>query len=555
VTYERLAEEAERPAQKVRDLTSRWEKLRPVGSVNGVQRERLEAFCASKRITLAGLEALGTRIAVRRGGGVWLAFAGTNGAGRVVALKYRLLGGNSDDCEQEPGSVWLRPIVVGNRDSRYWIPAEGETEAARLFELVGEEAAILCLPAGALTFKAEWAAMIPRGATVYLAHDADEAGDQGAEKAAQVLGGSTVRLRPPEPAKDWCDWPGDREQFVELVHQAKAQPGEPHSWTPIDLVATANEPPEPATIGGIAYPGRRHVYSGEPETLKSWAALVLCVEEIRAGRTVLYIDFNEMGGRDVLERLRALGLTDEEIRERFIYLEPHEAMTDPAVLADVAALVRDRNPSLVVLDAFTGALETHRLDPASGVEVQRFYSTVIDPLRAGGAGVLALDHLKKDPTSRGKFSIGSERKIGACDVHLGFEAVKPFGRGRSGLARIVVHKDRPGYLARPKCAELALTSDPETGCVTWTLTPSEPAPADERPFRPTFLMERVSRHVEHAGEVQGRNALQRAVKGNAGALRQAIELLVAEKHLAESEGPRNAKPLTSLRPYREADET
>lgn len=330
---------------------------------------------------------------------------------------------------------------------------------------------------------------------------------------------------------------------------------EPHSWTPINLILTANEPPEPATLGGIAYPGRRHVYSGEPETLKSWAALILSVGEIRQGRNVLYVDFNEMGGHDVLERLRALGLADETITERFIYLEPHEAMTDPSVLADVVALVRDRAPSLVVLDAFTGALETHRLDPASGVEVQRFYRTVVDPLRSRGGALIILDHLKKDPANRGKFSIGSERKIGACDVHLGFESVKPFGRGRSGRAKIVVHKDRPGYLARPKCAELALVSDPETGLVTWTLTPSEQAADDDGPFRPTHLMEKASRYVEKVGEVDSRNALQRGVGGNAPALRQAIEILVAEKYLAEKEGPRNSKPLSSLKPYREADES
>jgi hypothetical protein len=339
------------------------------------------------------------------------------------------------------------------------------------------------------------------------------------------------------------------------VPGAQTTDEEPHSWTPIDLIETANEPPEPATIKGIAYPGRRHLYSGEPETLKSWAALVLCADEMRQGRTVFYVDFNEMGGRDILERLRALGLTDEMIREQFIYIEPHEAMTDPSVLADVVALVHARDPSLVVLDAFTGALETHRLDPSSGVDVQSFYRTVVDPLRSRGAAVIILDHLKKEPANRGKFAIGSERKVGACDVHLGFEAIQAFGRGRSGRAKIVVHKDRPGYLPRPKCAELALTSDPETGLVTWALTPSEQAADDDRPFRPPYLMEKVSHHVEKVGEVKSRRALLEAVTGNSRAVRQAIEILVEEGYLAEGEGPRKSKPLRSLKPYRTHDES
>jgi hypothetical protein len=63
----------------------------------------------------------------------------------------------------------------------------------------------MVLPAGALTFKREWAAAVPRGARVFLCHDADEAGDQGAEKVARILGGRTVRLRPPVEGGDWCD--------------------------------------------------------------------------------------------------------------------------------------------------------------------------------------------------------------------------------------------------------------------------------------------------------------------------------------------------------------
>jgi hypothetical protein len=125
MSYQRVTEEAERPPQKVRDWTAQWEKLTPLGSVNGQLRERVEAFCESKRITLAGLDALGTRVAVRNGGGVWLAFAGTNPAGVVVAIKYRPLGGSSHDSQAEKSSVWLRPIIIGRRESLDWFLAEG----------------------------------------------------------------------------------------------------------------------------------------------------------------------------------------------------------------------------------------------------------------------------------------------------------------------------------------------------------------------------------------------------------------------------------------------
>jgi hypothetical protein len=99
--------------------------------------------------------------------------------------------------------------------------------------------------------------------------------------------------------------------------------------------------------------------------------------------------------------------------------------------------------------------------------------------------VIVLDHLTKDKESRGRFAIGSERKVGGADVHLGFETTLPLARGKSGKARIVTHKDRPGYLPRRKCAELELISDPDSGRISWTLCPVDQTDA-HTPFRPTI---------------------------------------------------------------------
>jgi hypothetical protein len=325
-----------------------------------------------------------------------------------------------------------------------------------------------------------------------------------------------------------------------------------HSWQPIDLLGDALEPPEPPTIGGIIYPGRRHWVTGEPESLKSWCAAILCVEEMNSGRTVAYIDF-EMGRREILERLRALGADDELIRDRFIYFEPAEALTTPEVLADVRAVIEQRRPTLVAIDAAAGALALHGCDPNSGADVERFYRTVIEELRARDAAIIVLDHLTKDKEARGRYAIGSERKIGAADVHLRFEVVQPFGRGKTGRAKIETKKDRPGHLRRPRAADLELVSDPDTGAITWTF--AAPA-ADEIPatFRPTALMEKVSIYIERCVDPPSRNIVTSGVKGNAAALRLAIDTLLRENYLAAEDGARGAKLLRSLKPYRQADE-
>jgi hypothetical protein len=220
--YARLADEAERPPKRVVDHREAWERLTPLLGVNGITRERVQAFAETKRISLEALIALGTRIKVDAHGGVELAWgyqARENGV--ITALKFRPLG-DKQRYALAP-SVFLEPLVIGNARSLDWFVAEGETDGARLFDLVGDVAAVLVLPAGAEAFKRAWADLIPRGATVHLAHDADDAGDRGAAKAAWIIGGKTVRVRPPLEGGDWCDATIGRDEFVALVAAARSE--------------------------------------------------------------------------------------------------------------------------------------------------------------------------------------------------------------------------------------------------------------------------------------------------------------------------------------------
>lgn len=328
-----------------------------------------------------------------------------------------------------------------------------------------------------------------------------------------------------------------------------------HSWEPVDLLALSSQPPVEPSIDGIVYPGEVHVFSGEPGAMKTWAALALCADELRLGSCVFWID-HEMGPRRTLERLRAVGLAEEAIR-RLVYFAPSEALRG-SLLEDVHALVAARQPSLVVIDAFSGALVLHGLNQDSAADVETFYAGVVSVLRESGAAVVILDHVTKNSEARGKFSIGSGRKIGAADVHLGFEVVAPFGRGQCGRAKLVTHKDRDGYLA--KAAELVLASDPDSGLVTYTFQALESRSVGEdvTPFRPTGLMEKVSRFVERCSDEDhdppSRNQVERDVKGKRAYLRLAVSLLLEEGYLSEQDGPRRARLLLPERPYREADD-
>jgi AAA domain len=212
--YSRLRNDRPRT---VPDLTAKWQRFTTFAAAGEEPRTAVARFCERKLISVESLEALGTRVMRHHDYGWCLAYAGDNGRGQITAIKYRPLGGTSHEGWAELGSWWVRPIVVGNVDSLDWLVAEGETDAARLHGLVGDRCAILVLPTGALVFRPEWAAWIPRGATVALCHDADEDGDAGADAAAKVLGGKTLRVRPPVDGGDWCDWAGSAEEFVRMA--------------------------------------------------------------------------------------------------------------------------------------------------------------------------------------------------------------------------------------------------------------------------------------------------------------------------------------------------
>jgi AAA domain len=314
------------------------------------------------------------------------------------------------------------------------------------------------------------------------------------------------------------------------------------SWNPVDLAKLPERAPVTPTIGGLVYPGRRHVFSGPPESAKTWAAFCIALEHIRAGGVVLHIDF-EMFEYETRDRLRQMGATDDELA-RFLHVEPESEATEYVI----GELMKHRSPTLAIIDAAAGAYGLQGLDDNSRRDAEIFAQTVIEPFRVRDVATVALDHVVKKTDNRKGFAIGSERKVGGADVHLGFDAVVPFGRGRTGLIRITTHKDRFGYLPRPRAAELELHSDPDTFAVSWQF---KPADQSEDGFRPTVLMERVSKFLESRTDPASRNEIvtSPSVNGRAQYVRTAIDALLIDGFAAEVPGPRGAKLVSLLQPF------
>lgn len=324
---------------------------------------------------------------------------------------------------------------------------------------------------------------------------------------------------------------------------------EPHSWQPLNLVELAANPPEPPTIGGVLYPRKRTLFSGETESLKTWFALILAKAEMDAGYAVAWADLDAMGAGELLDRLRILGVPDEVTGQQFLHFEPTERLKQGR-LDDVCALLAGRGVRLFVIDAFNPMLNLHGLDPSSTPDVETFWREIATPLTKAGAAPTMLDHVPKNSDGRGKYAYGSERKATGAIVHIGFRLLgEPLARGTTGRTLLTTHKDRPGYLPRPAIGRLVLASDGEH--ITYELEADHTRTGSD--FRPTVLMERASRELEQQTEPVSQTWIETNVKGKRPTLREAVSLLVDEGYIAKTETPRGFK-LTSARPYREADD-
>jgi hypothetical protein len=267
---------------------------------------------------------------------------------------------------------------------------------------------------------------------------------------------------------------------------------------------------------------------------------------VRAGSTVVLIDF-EMGPWDAKTRLRELGATNDELGG-FLYVEPES----PAVPASTERLV-GMEPALVIVDAAAGAFQLESYDDNARKDVERWAAKWVTPFWKAGIATIVLDHVTKNVEGRGAYAIGSERKVGGADVHLGFEVVTPIKRGGHGLYKLVTHKDRGGFLKRGKLAEFELHSDPDTNVITWAFKAPVETPEGAE-WRPTVKMEQVSRWLEKHSEPVPMSHVEEGVGGNRDACRAAIQILIDENNVDETRGPRNARMLEIVAVYREAND-
>lgn len=368
-----------------------------------------------------------------------------------------------------------------------------------------------------------------------------------------------------EPAEleAWIDRTGSNEVAAKVADTIDALPdaatgdeGVDGGWEFVDLapiVDGTHEPPTPTLLrrsDGVCllYPGRVHSLAGEPGGGKTWIAMHVMAEVLTDGGTALLIDYED-SPLSAVHRLRLLGVADDAIRERLTYVRPTGPLLDrqgriaARTLERLCAVAAD----VAVIDSVGESLATEGMKPNDDDAVANWFRLLPRRLARSGSAVLGVDHQAKDKEQRGLWAIGSQRKLAAIDGAAYVAQVKAAPtKERDGHLKIVCAKDRHGvHQQGHQVASVDILN--AAGGVRVVVA------APESTFRPTVLMERISRHLEDVGAPMTQNAVEVGVKGKGDALRTALKVLHDEGYLDKQPGARGSFLWSSVRPFRAPD--
>jgi hypothetical protein len=370
-------------------------------------------------------------------------------------------------------------------------------------------------------------------------------------------------------AADWADAAGmfdPTETTTAAPHLAEvttiAPPPDPQMpWAPVALDTILQAVAAGETIGpqatlmprtdGVAllYPGELHSFAAEPESGKTWLLLAETARLIAMGARVLFVDFEDSAA-NVVARLLAVGATPAAIVAHFAYVNPDRAL----LTGELDRLLTGVPYTLAVLDGMSEAYSLCGLDPYSNADAAKFLQLIPRPIATRGAAVALIDHVVKDSQARGRFALGAGHKLAGVSVAYGIEVITPPSRSHTGQLKILIQKDRHGRIrehaggGKAPVIALAHIAPQDAGArVTVTLTPPDDTEPDTGAFRPTNLMEKVSRYVaDHPGAT--RNQIKADVPGNTQARDLALQILVDDGYLTRTKRGQ-AHHHTSLRAF------
>jgi len=297
----------------------------------------------------------------------------------------------------------------------------------------------------------------------YQSRQATSLGPTGASPAIGTPPTTTAPSTPSSPATG-APGAGDAGAPVET------EPLETGSWGPIDLdpYLSGLLPTVAPTVlrrddgHALFYPGRLNMLFAPSESGKTLVALYTALEVMASGERVVYLDFEDEPV-NTIERLRAMGAGDDDLRLLFTYIRPDEPIatmqrdhwggqkTTPVGEAN-ALLFRHTldqvDPALIIADGMTSIYGLHGLDSNNSVETDVITSWLKSLARNGRTTVIIIDHMSK-AGDKGSMPIGSQHKVSMVQgTLLQVWPVRQPVLGSIGELELIVLKDRPGQVRK-----------------------------------------------------------------------------------------------------------
>jgi hypothetical protein len=320
---------------------------------------------------------------------------------------------------------------------------ESEKDVDRLLE---RGVAATCMPGGAGNWSQEYTSAL-RGREVVIVADRDEPGVKHAMKVqAELKGSRIVQSATMNEHDDIGDHLDAGFKLDELVRISK--PGV-RQYRVVNLSETLKKGvPDPVLLcNGLLYEGGLHSIAGAPDSGKTTLALFWAVQLLREGKRVLILD--EEGGPEItVEKLAALGATYDEV-DRWLTYAPFPARSwTEGDIEELLSLAGEISPAMMLVDSSAAFLARAGLDENSAPQVTSWWSRVLTPVaREVHAAVLVIDHDTK-ASEASRYARGSGAKLAVLDTQYKVELVTPFTRQQEGILKLLVTKDRRGWLHR-----------------------------------------------------------------------------------------------------------
>jgi hypothetical protein len=341
------------------------------------------------------------------------------------------------------------------------------------------------------------------------------------------------------------------------------QPDKVSSWQPLDLAhilsgdyrPTAPDLLERSDGQHLFYMGKINSLFGESGSGKTWVALLACAQAIWAGNGAVFIDLEDSPA-SVAERMMLLGVTRDELYSRFAYVRPSDPSAHGVVdeLAHIETTIAALGATLVVIDSLGEAMSLDAVKPNEDDAVAYWHLRVARRLAHLGPAVVLLDHIVKSRDAPELFAIGSQRKRAAIDGHaIRVDLLEPFSRDKGGRLKLTSAKDRHGMFSRGQVVGEMTFAVGANGLDSHLVSPVG-RDAAGTVFRPTALMERISRWLEDHHGAWSQNEIEKNVSGKGAAKRTALQVLVDDGYVTQEDAHRGHQ-YRFEHPYRESNDT